>query len=172
MVLAAPLLVAALQNTTAQALTFAIVDLGTLGGRGSTAFAVSNGQVVGAAGTADGNNNVWHAFSWTRAGGMVDLGTLGGPYSSALGVSDGLVVGNSFLSDGGGHAVVWMPTRCPGDCNDDLHVTVDEILAMVSIALGNVDVSTCRAGDANRDGQITVDEILAAAGNALNGCPK
>jgi hypothetical protein len=60
---------------------------------------------------------------------------------------------------------------CVGDCNGDGTVTVDEILTMVSIALGNADVSTCSAGDANRDGRITVDEILTAVNNALNGCP-
>lgn len=64
------------------------------------------------------------------------------------------------------------PEPCVGDCKTDRQVTVDEIVTMVNVALGNADVSTCEAGDANRDGQITVDEILAAAGNALNGCPK
>jgi len=62
-------------------------------------------------------------------------------------------------------------TPCVGVCNADLQVTVDELLTMVNIAVGNTDVSTCRAGDANHDGQITVNEILTAAGNALNGCP-
>jgi hypothetical protein len=60
---------------------------------------------------------------------------------------------------------------CFGDCGGgDDHVTVDEILTMVNIALGNVDVSACMAGDVNRDGHITVEEILVAVHNALNGC--
>jgi hypothetical protein len=62
------------------------------------------------------------------------------------------------------------PTPCVGDCNSDGHVTVDEILTMVNIALGNAAVTTCQAGDANHDGHITVDEILTAVNNALNGC--
>lgn len=49
-------------------------------------------------------------------------------------------------------------------------MTVDELLTMVSIALGNAEVSVCFAGDASDDGQITVDEILTAVNNALNGC--
>jgi hypothetical protein len=49
-------------------------------------------------------------------------------------------------------------------------VTVDEILTMVNIALGNTAVTTCEAGDANHDGHITVDEILTAVNSALNGC--
>jgi YVTN family beta-propeller protein len=64
----------------------------------------------------------------------------------------------------GGH-----PT-CVGDCGVDRQVTVDEILAMVNIALGNADVSGCQAGDVNGGGEITVDEILTAVNNALNGC--
>jgi hypothetical protein len=57
-----------------------------------------------------------------------------------------------------------------GNCSGNASVTVDEILTMVNIALGNADVSTCMAGDANHDGHITVDEILMAVNNALNGC--
>ena len=62
------------------------------------------------------------------------------------------------------------PKPCAGDCNNDGTVTVDEILTMVNIALGNTSVTTCEAGDPNHDGQITVDEILTAVNNALNGC--
>jgi len=59
---------------------------------------------------------------------------------------------------------------CVGDCGDDGQVTVDEIITMVNIALGNTPVGTCEAGDANGDHEITVDEILTAVNNALNGC--
>jgi hypothetical protein len=47
---------------------------------------------------------------------------------------------------------------------------VDEILAMVNIALGNAPLIDCEAADANHDGQVTIDEILTAVNNALNGC--
>jgi hypothetical protein len=60
---------------------------------------------------------------------------------------------------------------CVGDCSGDGMVTVDELLTMVNIALGNAPISECPAGDANNDMQITVDEILTAVNNALNGCP-
>ncbi|MFI5395793.1 MAG: plastocyanin/azurin family copper-binding protein [Candidatus Binatia bacterium] len=59
---------------------------------------------------------------------------------------------------------------CVGDCNGNGQVTVDEILTMVNIALGNAQITACEAGDANHDGHITVDEILTAVNNALNGC--
>jgi hypothetical protein len=41
---------------------------------------------------------------------------------------------------------------------------------MVTIALGDAEVSNCGAGDTSGDGQITVDEILRAISNALEGC--
>ena len=60
---------------------------------------------------------------------------------------------------------------CVADCNGDGQVSVDEILTMVDIALGNVPLSECEPGDANHDGQIAINEILTAVDNALNGCP-
>lgn len=59
---------------------------------------------------------------------------------------------------------------CAGDCRDEGQVTVDEILTLVEIALGDVPISACENGDANHDGDITVDEILAAVNHALSGC--
>jgi YVTN family beta-propeller protein len=63
------------------------------------------------------------------------------------------------------------PHACAGDCNRDGSVTVDELLVMVSIALGNVDASACTRGDLNHDGQIAITEILTAVNAVLNGCP-
>jgi len=83
-----------------------MVDLGTLGGAGSSAVAVNaSGQVVGEATTAAGQG---HAFSWTRTGGMVDLGTLGGSDSLANAVdARGDVAGSSFTTGGEFHATLW-----------------------------------------------------------------
>lgn len=60
---------------------------------------------------------------------------------------------------------------CLGDCDGDAHVTVDELIAMVSVALGSAPAAGCPAGDADENGQITVDEIIAAVNHGLNGCP-
>ena len=59
---------------------------------------------------------------------------------------------------------------CVGDCDGNAEVTVDELLAMVNVALGHTAVSACSLGDANRDGQIDISEILQAVNNALYGC--
>jgi hypothetical protein len=62
-------------------------------------------------------------------------------------------------------------TRCVGDCSGDHQVTVNELLTMVNVALGNAPIVACAAGDANRDDALTINEILVAVNNALNGCP-
>jgi hypothetical protein len=49
-------------------------------------------------------------------------------------------------------------------------VTVDELLTMANIALGNASLASCEPGDAGGDGAITIDEILTAVNYALSGC--
>jgi hypothetical protein len=56
---------------------------------------------------------------------------------------------------------------CTGDCNGDGEVTIEEILRMVNIALGQTSLSECHAGDGNCDGEIAVDDIIVAVNNAL-----
>ena len=73
-------------------------------------------------------------------------------------------------TSGGGVFAIEQISACVGDCNDGGTVTVDELLTMVNIALGDATVSECLAGDGSGDGAITVDEILTAVNNALNGC--
>ena len=60
---------------------------------------------------------------------------------------------------------------CPGDCDADGIVRIDEVMTLVNIALGGLDPDACVLGDRNRDGHITVDEILIGVSSALNGCP-
>lgn len=59
---------------------------------------------------------------------------------------------------------------CPGDCNADGAVTVDEIVVGVSIGLGSSPAGNCTAADVDGDLSVTVDEILRAIQAALSGC--
>jgi hypothetical protein len=71
--------------------------------------------------------------------------------------------------DGAGNFTI-RPDVCVGDCGESGGVTVDEIITLVNIALGNARIDDCLAGDVNGDRQISVDEILAAVNNALTDC--
>ncbi|MFN8628466.1 MAG: hypothetical protein U0587_21165 [Candidatus Binatia bacterium] len=62
------------------------------------------------------------------------------------------------------------PPACTGDCGGDVQVTVEDLLTMVNIALGNAPVRDCQRGDASGNNRITVDEILRAVNHGLNGC--
>ena len=60
--------------------------------------------------------------------------------------------------------------ECAGDCDGSGDITVDEIVTLVSIALGSNPLSACLIADADHNAQITIDEIVRAVNKALNGC--
>jgi probable HAF family extracellular repeat protein len=84
----------------ATAQTYAITDLGKLGGSYSLATGINaTGQITGASN--------FHAFIYS-GGQMTDLGTLGGDYSQGQGVnSSGQAAGYSTLSKGGYRAFLY-----------------------------------------------------------------
>jgi len=59
---------------------------------------------------------------------------------------------------------------CPGDCNFDGTVTVDEIVRGVGIALGENPYADCSGMDRDLDGQVSVEELIAAVNSAVLGC--
>ncbi len=63
-----------------------------------------------------------------------------------------------------------MPPACPGGCNSDGHVTIEEIVLMVTIALDLRSRDPCPVADRNGDGSVTVEEVILAASKALAGC--
>ncbi|HSP97965.1 MAG TPA: hypothetical protein VL049_12055 [Candidatus Dormibacteraeota bacterium] len=62
------------------------------------------------------------------------------------------------------------PLACPGDCNGDSEISIDELMRGVTIALGSQPVADCPAFDRNGDGAVTIDELLRAVGTTLAGC--
>ncbi|MFN8642958.1 MAG: hypothetical protein U0802_15375 [Candidatus Binatia bacterium] len=60
---------------------------------------------------------------------------------------------------------------CPGDCDGDGKVLVNELVTGVGIALGQTAVAACPALDGNGDGQVTIAELIAATNALLSGCP-
>ncbi len=62
------------------------------------------------------------------------------------------------------------PIPCAGDCNGDGTVSVDELVTLAGVALGNIPASACLPGDSNHDERISIDEIVAAVNHAVAGC--
>ena len=61
---------------------------------------------------------------------------------------------------------------CVGDCDSSGQVTIDELLRITNIVLGNSKLSSCGAADTNdSDGSVYVDDILKSIIIALDGCP-
>jgi hypothetical protein len=57
---------------------------------------------------------------------------------------------------------------CPGDCNRDDEVRVNELVGGVNQALGAS--GDCAAFDLNDDNTVAINELIAAVGAALEGC--
>jgi uncharacterized membrane protein len=89
--------------------TAKIIDIGTLGGSGSIAQAVSGHTVVGVADTTTTS----HGFAYNlNTGVMTDLGSLDGvnTFSTATLIApDGVILGWSTTFFGGQYAVAWTP---------------------------------------------------------------
>lgn len=159
----------------------------------ANALAVRSDDTIAVAGRTQTSAGTVFALAQFTADGRLDTGFNGtGQATLRLG-PDGEDVAQAVTFVGANHVVVggysavfgvrqfalaaFETTRaqftvaCPGDCNGDGAVTVDELLIMVNVALDNAAVSACEAGDLNQDGHITIDEILAAVNAALDSCP-
>jgi len=95
----------ALLAKAASAQDYTVIDLGTLGGKSSSAFAINtNGQITGSAATAAGHQ---HAFLYQN-GTMQDLGTFGGTSSAGLAINiKGQITGYADTADEIEHAFMY-----------------------------------------------------------------
>lgn len=59
---------------------------------------------------------------------------------------------------------------CPGDCNGNGAVAINELITGVNVVLGNSDLSVCPAFDVNDSGTVTINELVAAVAASLEGC--
>lgn len=62
------------------------------------------------------------------------------------------------------------PAGCPGDCDGDGRVAVNELVAAVSIALGIDDLAACPVAAGSDDVAVTIDDLVRAINAALDGC--
>lgn len=59
---------------------------------------------------------------------------------------------------------------CPGDCDGNGSVGVNELVIGVNILLGRAAVTVCPPMDGNGNGTVAINELVAAVGSNLNGC--
>jgi len=60
--------------------------------------------------------------------------------------------------------------RCPGDCDLDGAVTIDELTRLVGLAVQGAVADACYAGDVDGDHFLSIAELIQAVGRALGGC--
>jgi hypothetical protein len=65
------------------------------------------------------------------------------------------------------HGVV---VDCPGDCNGDGAIAIDELVQAISIANGDQPTSRCPRLDLNSDGAVSISEVVVVVASALSGC--
>lgn len=58
---------------------------------------------------------------------------------------------------------------CPGDCDGNGRVTIDELVRGIDIALGSPDLP-CEGLDGNGDAAVSIGEIVAAVEGVLGEC--
>lgn len=61
-------------------------------------------------------------------------------------------------------------SACPGSCNADHEVTVDELVTLVNIGLHTAEPSACGQGRPHGASEVTTEEIRDAVSRALSGC--
>lgn len=64
----------------------------------------------------------------------------------------------------------FVPSTCPGDCDYNRSITVDELVTGINVALGTATLAHCVGFDGDGDGEVSVDEIIINIGLALGGC--
>ena len=79
-------------------------------------------------------------------------------------LTDDEFLANPRLSD------PFQPVGCPGDCNFDGRIDVDELITAVNVSLGSSSLALCVVSDPSADGDVSIDELLRAINGALSGC--
>ncbi|MFI5365340.1 MAG: WD40/YVTN/BNR-like repeat-containing protein [Candidatus Binatia bacterium] len=102
--------------------------------------------------------------SWTA----VNTGLPGDIYINALAI-DPATPSTLYAGTNAGVFSIQQGAVCIGDCDASGSVTVDELVMLVNVALGNAQPSACPDGVPSGD-DVNISLILTAVNHALNGC--
>ncbi len=143
----------------------------------------SDGNFYGTTKDGGGAGGSGTVFQITSAGTLTTLHSFAGsdgatPEAGLVQAPDGTLYGTTEAGGDNNYGTVFSltllasptptPMPCIGDCNGDGQVTVDEILTIVNIALGNA--GECSNG-IPAGVNVDVSLILQGVTNALSGCP-
>lgn len=93
------------------------------------------------------------------------------PYVTAIAIDPenrSILYAGTYFS---GVFVLQQSPFCGGDCSGDGRVTIDELTAGITMALGSHPVSRCPQCDADANGTVEIPELILAVDHALSGCP-
>ena len=155
------------------------MDLGTLGGTGSTEAKALNdsGTVVGNSYVGSGQQ---HGFLWTPTtangytGSMTDVNSLtfnnaaaepsGYYFQQALGInSGGSICGIMYNGTANYHAYLLVPSL-PGDVNLDGKIDINDLTAVLT-NFGQTSGMTWNLGDVNGDGKVDINDLTTVLTN-------
>lgn len=60
---------------------------------------------------------------------------------------------------------------CPGDCDEDGHVAIEELVRAVRMSLVGIQEADCPGIDKDRSGDVSISELIGAVAAAVHGCP-
>jgi probable HAF family extracellular repeat protein len=146
-----------------------IIDLGTLGGNDSSAFAINNhGQIVGGAlndipdpFSFPGLATQARAFLWQN-GVMQDLGTLGGPDAFSTSINDRGQIAGISMTDSTPNATTGFPTFHPFLWENGRMLDLGSLGGTQAVPAGGIDDATEGQRALNNRGQV-------AGGSTLDG---
>jgi hypothetical protein len=82
-----------------------------------------------------------------------------------------LVLGAILLTEAVVPAQAQSFAPCPGDCDADRRLALDELIAGVRIASGTAALAGCSSLDADASASVEIHELVRAVDHAMNGCP-
>lgn len=63
------------------------------------------------------------------------------------------------------------PRVCPGDCDGDGEVHINESILGVQVGLQQADVADCSNADLDDSGTVEINEMVSSVSSTVNGCP-
>jgi hypothetical protein len=120
-----------------------------------------DGNVIGTAPILGGNNRTSHPAVATLADGSIIIAWVECDGSGC----DGIFAQRFAVS------ATPDPLPCPGDCDGDGHVSIDELVTVVHLALnGRSPLLECPAIETGSDCTVSIGDLLTAVNSSLGGC--